>query len=328
MAAERTSARFPSVPRGAGHYESFYLKACHPSEAVGLWIRYTVHKRPGAAPTGSLWFTLFGPDGPRAVKQTFADVQVPPGGYIGMGDAAFTPDSVRGSAEGEGRTARWELSLAGDAEPFFHLPRDWMYRAPLPRTKLLSPHPDARFSGVAEIDGHSVELDGWKGMVGHNWGAQHAERWIWMHGAGFTGHEDAWFDAAIGRIKIGPVTTPWIANAVLSLGGERHRLGGPAKVRTTEVRETPEGCEFVLTGDGITVQGTVGAERGRFAGWVYADPDGSEHHTVNCSISDMQLAVSRPGRPALSLAVDAGAAYELGMREHDHGMTIQPFSDG
>ncbi len=56
-----TAARFPAVPAKAGHYESFYLKLCHPSKPLGAWIRYTVHKRPGAAPTGSLWFTLFEP---------------------------------------------------------------------------------------------------------------------------------------------------------------------------------------------------------------------------------------------------------------------------
>ncbi|MEJ7789991.1 MAG: hypothetical protein WKF29_08930 [Thermoleophilaceae bacterium] len=313
---------------GAGHYESLYLKACHPSEPIGLWVRYTVHKRPDAAPTGSLWFTLFGADGPRAVKQTFDRVHVPADAYIAMGESVFSPVGVRGSAEGEGRRASWELSLEGSAEPFRHLPSELMYRAPLPRTKLLSPHPDLRFSGRAEIDGHGVELEGWRGMVGHNWGAQHAERWIWMHGAGFAENESAWFDAALGRIKVGPLTTPWIANAVLSFDGERHRLGGPVKVRSTEVREVPERCEFVLTGDGITVQGTAGSERERFVGWVYADPDGSEHHAVNCSIADMELAVSRPGRPPLSLRVEGGAAYELGMREHDHGVTIQPFADG
>jgi hypothetical protein len=28
------------------------------------------------------------------------------------------------------------------------------------------------------------------------------------------------------------------------------------------------------------------------------------------------------------LVVPGGAAYELGMREHDHGIPIQPFPDG
>ena len=93
-----------------------------------------------------------------------------------------------------------------------------MYRAPVPKTKLLSPYPDARFDGVVRAGEREVELDGWRGMVGHNWGTQHAERWIWLHGAGFEGADDVWLDAAIGRIKLGLVTTPWIANGTLYAG--------------------------------------------------------------------------------------------------------------
>ena len=64
-------------------------------------------------------------------------------------------------------------------------------------------------------------------------------------------------------------------------------------------------------------------------GWVYADPDGSEHHAVNCSVADLQRGRVAPRpRAALSLSLDGGAAYELGMRERDHGMAIQPFPDG
>ena len=328
MAAHlRTSARFPDVGPKGGHYESFYLKACHPLEPVGLWIRYTVHKRPGEAATGSLWFTLFD-DGPRAVKQTLPDPGAGAGEYIHIGAASFTPAAVQGAAEGQGRSASWDLTFETGGEPLHHLPRGWMYRAPVPRTKLLSPHPDTRFSGRAEIDGHSVELDGWRGMVGHNWGTQHAERWIWMHAAGLGEDGAGWLDAALGRIKLGSLTTPWIANGVLSVEGERHRLGGPARARRTEVREAPDRCEFVLPGSDLTVQGKVGAAREQFVGWVYADPNGSEHHAVNCSVADMELVVSRPGRPRLDLSVGGGAAYELGMREHDHGMAIQPFPDG
>jgi hypothetical protein len=222
----------------------------------------------------------------------------------------------------------WDLTFEPGGEPLHHLPRRWMYRTPVPRTKLLSPHPDTRFTGRVEIDGRAVELDGWRGMVGHNWGSQHAERWIWMHAAGLGEDGGGWLDAALGRIKLGSFTTPWIANGVLSIDGERHRLGGPARARTTEVRESPERCEFVLPGSGLTVQGQVEAPREQFVGWVYADPDGSEHHAINCSVADMRLVVSRPGRPAIELRTGGGATYELGMREHDHGVAIQPFPDG
>jgi hypothetical protein len=61
---------------------------------------------------------------------------------------------------------------------------------------------------------------------------------------------------------------------------------------------------------------------------VYADPDGSEHHSLNCSIADMRLSVSRGEGAASELVVAAGAAYELGVRERDHGIEVQPFPDG
>ena len=41
-----------------------------------------------------------------------------------------------------------------------------MYSAPLPRTKLLSPAPDARFAGALSVDGREIPVDGWRGMVG------------------------------------------------------------------------------------------------------------------------------------------------------------------
>jgi hypothetical protein len=337
--ALRSKARFPELPLAAGHYESFYLKAGHPTDPLSVWIRYTVHKRPGRAPLGSLWLVLFDgrEDGPWAVKLTTPDVGAGPDRYVQVGTARFEPGRVFGSAVAEvaaggdapeRRAASWDLGFDCAEQPFHHLPRDFMYRAPLPRTKLLSPYPDARFSGRVTVGERTVDVAGWRGMVGHNWGVQHAERWIWLQGAGFEGHDDAWLDAALGRIEIGRWTTPWVANGVLSLDGVRHRLGGLGATRRTEVAERPDGATFTLPGKRITVQGQVGADRDDFVGWIYADPDGSEHNTVNCSISNLVLTVSRPARPPLTLQLAAGAVYELGMREADHGIAVQPFPDG
>ena len=65
-----------------------------------------------------------------------------------------------------------------------------------------------------------------------------------------------------------------------------------------------------------------------FVGWVYADPKGPEHNTVNCSVADLELTVERPACPARELTLPGGAAYEFGMRETDHGIPIQPYPDG
>jgi hypothetical protein len=236
-----------------------------------------------------------------------------------VGDASMRPGAASGAIDG----AEWDLRFASSEPALFHLPRAWMYRAGLPRTKLLSPVPAARFDGSVRVDGRTIAVDGWRGVIGHNWGAQHAERWIWLHGVT---EEGDWLDAALGKVKLGRLTTPWVASGALSVGGERLALGGPG--RKVEVNETPERCDFAIAGKGVRVRGEVTAARKDVVGWVYADPDGPEHNTVNCSIADLRLEVERGGGAPRELNVLGAAAYELGMRERDHGIPIQPYPDG
>jgi hypothetical protein len=126
---------------------------------------------------------------------------------------------------------------------------------------------------------------------------------------------------------MGRFTTPWIANGVVSIDGRRHRVGGIGRARATRVVETPEGCDFTLPGPGLTLRGRVSAPREHLVGWKYADPDGSEHDTVNCSMADLDVEVELEGSPSTRLRAPGSATYELGMREHDHGVPIQPFAD-
>jgi hypothetical protein len=328
----RTKARFSGLPPKAGHYESFYIKASRPDGALGVWIRHTIHKRPHAEPTASLWFTLFDAesDGPRAAKATFpaSELTAGDGAYVRIDGAVLEPGHGRGEIRVEGLDAAWDLGFDDDAEPLHHLPYGWMYRAPLPRTKFLSPYPNATYSGRVEVAGREIAVEGWPGMLGHNWGAEHAERWTWVQGARFGGRDDSYFDIAAGKIRLGPWTTPWVANGVLVLDGEELRLGGLDRVRSTEIRDRPTSCEFTLPGKDVTVRGRVSSEPKRFVAWVYADPDGGEHNTLNCSIADLELTVEREDREPQRLETRGGAAYEIGMRETDHGIPVQPYPDG
>jgi hypothetical protein len=328
----RTEARFGGVGLKAGHYESFYIKATRPEGGLGVWIRHTIHKRPRAAPTASLWFTLFDAEAPApvAAKATYPETELSSGAetYIRVDGAVVEPGRARGEIAVEGLEARWDLTFEDEAEPLRHLPYGWMYRAPLPRTKFLSPYPNATYSGRVEVGGRGIAVEGWPGMIGHNWGAEHAERWAWIEGARFGGDADSYFDLAAGRLKLGGWTTPWVANGVLALEGERIRLGGLDKVRATEIEDTPTGCAFALPGKDVTVRGRVSAEPGRFVAWVYSDPDGGEHNTLNCSISDLELTVEREGSEPQRLRASGTAAYEIGMRETDHGVPLQPWADG
>jgi hypothetical protein len=336
-------AVFPGADVGRGMYESFYLRAVAPDEPVGVWLRYTVHKRPGGVPRGSVWCTVFDATaGPLMHKHTTEDLSAPADGWIAIGpDSRLAP----GVAEGSCGEASWSLRFRSDERELRHLPHAWMYRAPLPRTKLTSPAPSASFDGTIEISGspsRTLDVRGWRGMVGHNWGSEHAERWIWLHGIGFEEDPSAWLDVALGRVLVAGRMTPWMASGALSLDGARVRLGGLLK-RGLRVAETATRCTIVLPGEGgLSVEVNVEEPPDTAAGWRYADPGArahspkdwvpeggvGEHDVVNCSIASLTLSVHRRGEATRMLHTSHGGAYELGMRERDHGVPLAPFADG
>jgi hypothetical protein len=319
-----TDPVFPSVPDRRGHYESYYLRAVAPDRPAAVWIRYTVHKRPGAAPKGSVWCTVWDGDGPRAVKETLSDPRAPTvEGWIQIGASTLGPGRGAGRAVAEDHTASWELSYDGNAGAVQHLPLPWLYRAPLPRTKTVTLVSDARFSGQVALDSARTDLHDWRGMVGHNWGSEHAERWIWLHGVDFADASDAWLDCVLGRLRVGGRLTPWIANGVLSMEGERVRVGGLARARATSVRESSTGAEVSLPSTSGRLEVSVSSPGDQTVAWVYADPQGGEHHSLHCSVAAMEI---RLGSRLLSSV--HGGCYELGVRETDHGVPVQPFPDG
>jgi hypothetical protein len=337
---------FPGAPRASGMYESFYLRAVSPREPVGIWIRHTVHKRPGRAPTGSVWCTVFdaAAEGPFTHKTTSELLRAPAGSWIEVGAGATMGPQ---SAHGECGPARWSLRIAGIAPELRHLRPSLLYRAPVPRTKLTSPAPLARFDGVVEVPGRgALDVTAWPGMVGHNWGAEHAARWIWLHGCDFEGAPQAWLDVALGRVRVGSRLTPWLANGMLSVGGAAHRLGGIGAPRP-RVAERAGGAELELFGRrGLRVSAHAEVPPGSAAGWRYVDPgngddvdpddgegeaspDAGGHDVVNCSIARLSLELSHRGAGGRRLLhSDHGGAYELGMTERDHGVPLAPFADG
>jgi hypothetical protein len=320
---------FPQVRRSAGMYESFYLRAVSPLEPVGVWIRHTVHKPPGEQARGSIWCTVFdaSPGGPFMTKLTSERLERPRDGWIEVGEqASFGPKGAEGSCGG----ASWSLRITPLEPPLRHLRPELLYAAPLPRTKLTSPTPLASFDGIVELPGRApIELSGWHGMVGHNWGSEHAERWIWLHGCLFDEDPTAWLDVALGRILLAGRMTPWIANGTLGLAGERHRLGGLLG-RRPSVSESPSEATLELSGEhGISLKVSATVPSGTAAGWRYADPDGGEHDVVNCSIASLHTEVVRGGTATSRvLSSRHGGVFELGMRERDHGVALAPFSDG
>jgi hypothetical protein len=315
------TTRFPGFGAGGG-YESYYLRAVDPDRPRGVWLRHTIHQAPGATPVGSIWLTLIdGGGGPPVTRKVTLPAPEALDGGVRIGASAFAPGAVRGSAG----DASWDLAWAGSEPVLRHLPKDLMYSGPLPRTKLESPHPSASFRGEVTVAGETVRLEGWPGMVGHNWGTQHAERWIWLHGVGFRGLPGAWLDLSLGRVRVGRLTTPWIANGAIGLDGRRHRIGGT--LARPRVDEHPTALDLRIAGGPTRLRLTVHSRREQTVVWRYADPDGAEHHVANCSVAELEAVVNPAGGMPVTLHTEHGGTYELGMREVPQGLAIQPFGD-
>jgi hypothetical protein len=314
--ADPAAARWPAVRPGRGHYESYYLRAVDPARPRGVWIRYTVSAAPGGPPNGQLWFTFFDRDAPRPLAiRVDADAAVTGGdAWIRLGESTLGPAGAVGSASSAGRSVSWSLSSGSGEPPLEHLPRDWMYRTRFPRTKTLTLSPSLVFDGTLEVAGETIDVAGWPGMVGHNWGEEHAARWIWLHGLAFDDRgADIWLDVAVGRVALGPVMTPWVANGALSLDGERLVLGGLGR-RVTVVADDDH-CVLRLPGKGVMVTATAAAPADAFVEWDYPGPDGSQRRVVNCSVADLTVRVERPGAAPVELTAPHRAAYELGRED-------------
>jgi hypothetical protein len=296
------AARFPLVGDRDPFYESFYLTAYDPVAPRALWLRHTVWKSPDGTPVGSVWRTLFDLDGPHADKWSTPELAAGP--LIRVGDATLEPDRAT--------APDWEIAWTGDDPAFAHLPLPFLYGAPLPRTKSVSLRPRLTFSGEVRVDGRTVDLTGWTGMLGHNWGSEHAERWIWLRGAG----EDWLVDMVLGRLKVGPLSTPWIANGVLELDGRRRRLGGLG--RPVRVVDREDGCHARVSGTEIEVSAPVSS----LTGWTYSDPAGGHHDVLHSSVAGMAVRATGVVRECAH-----GATYEIGRREAPTSVEMLPFSD-
>jgi hypothetical protein len=316
--------RFPDVPLPKPHYESVYCTLTHPTEARALWIRTTVQKRPGASATGALWVTWFGDAGVRAAKLN--DLPVAPGGQgIECGPATQGPTGSQGELSLDGLGARWDLRFTPRTGPLEHLRPAALYRAPVPRTKATSPVPDLEVSGALIVDEEQVDLSGWTGMLGHNWGTQHAEQWIWLRVPGLGEDGLGWLDAVLGRVRVGPVLAPWTAFGAVEVDGTRHHLGGLLD-RRTSVAIHPDGAAIDLAGKAIEVSVRATLSPPTTVGWEYSDPAGHRHEVVNSSVATMSATISRGSRRVTYEPARRGV-LEIGGEARAVDVPLQPYPD-
>jgi len=304
---------------GASGYESWFVSARDPSSPRALWIRHTRHRPRQGRESAALWCTVVDRDlgaPPAVVKEVF--------GAFPAG-AAAGPERFRGQAAMGAQTARWDLAMTGGQPPLRPLRPPVLYRAPLPRTKLEATVPDGEVTGTLELDGREIAVSGWRGTVGHNWGSEHADSWVWLHAAGFGTAPEAWLELVLARIRVGPARSPWTAMGALGLGGARIFLGGLGRRPRVDAR--PGRLTADVPSPGGRLRLSVTTDDGDPVAVTYADPRGGTRTVRHAALAAVELTWHRPGQRELALSGDRGA-YEFGSRQGMPGIVSQPLPEG
>jgi hypothetical protein len=302
----------------AGGYESWFVSARDPASQRALWIRHT-RLRPGhGLESAALWCTVAGRDfgdRPVVVKQVFDEFPA----CTTAGAEHFS-----GSAVMRGQTASWDLHMTG-GQPLRPLRPAALYGAPLPRTKLEATVPDALVNGTVEAGAAVVSVSGWRGTVGHNWGSEHADTWVWLHADRFDTAPAGWLDLALARVRVGPVLSPWIAIGAIGLGGKRILLGGLG--RRPQVDARPGGLNATIPSAVARLQLAVSTDEADAVAVPYADPSGGIRSVRHAAIAAFRLSVHRRGADPVSLS-GASGAYEYGTSADLPGTALAELPEG
>lgn len=296
--------RFDPSARG-GHYESWFIRANHPTERRAFWIRYTIFQpkaQPGAA-LGELWAIVFREGEITAVKtqMPWSTCAVGEGLDLRFGDATLDGERAEGEASALGHTLKWSLGLRGGTAPLLLLPEN-LYDAPFPKAKALVPRPSTIFDGTLQVDGEELNVERWVGSQNHNWGSKHTDRYAWGQVAGFDDHPDTFLEVSTAKVVLGPVATPWMTPIVLRVGDREHRVN--ALVRTVRNRgryhEGRDGdrlrWDFSGQAKGVRIAGNMEAAASDFVGLPYGNPPGGEKICLNSKVARCHLEVSEGAR--------------------------------
>ncbi|HEV8325597.1 MAG TPA: hypothetical protein VG389_28570 [Myxococcota bacterium] len=316
---------------GGGHVESYFLKGNSPDLRHAFWIKFTLlapRGRPRAA-VAEVWAVVFDRETKAhvAVKETYPAeeaVLAREEMRLRFGPSELGTGFVRGEATTVDHTVAWDLQFTTRSGPLYPFPFRVMYEAPVPRSKLVSPWPDERFDGTLTVNGTTIPVQGWRGMQGHNWGSEHTWRYAWAHCNVWEGDpEDTFFEGFSGRVKLGPIVTPWLTLVCLRLRGRdiffrelRHFVN-----RSVEVGYYRWG--FRAVDDDWSLRGTFEAPRADIVGLYYVNPYGSTTHCLNSKTARAELVLERAdGVEEARLVTAGGAALELATTDADHGVRM------
>jgi len=322
--------RFGTRP---GHVESWFLRANDPASARAFWLRATVLVPLGAAPAvAEVWACTFDPSGGGSwgarARTPLAEASFR-GGPLRIEaagcrfEAGTDGGRTEGSVEGRRGSCRWDLAwrrapgLLG--EPACLLPSRRLLDTGFPRSKPLTPVPAASFSGEMEWSGRPVEVRGWAGMQGHNWGREHAWEYAWGQVVfpGEDGAPAAWVEGFTARVRVGGFRTPLLSAMVVRRGDREHRFDGLFDAWRQDASIGPDAWTLALRGRAGRARLEMRSRPDRTLCLAYGNPDGQIAYCRNSKLAEARLEVEpRDGAPFV-LGSASGGALELLSRTAD-----------
>lgn len=305
----------------AGHYESFFVRANHPTRPLAFWIRYTIFSpihHPEQA-VGELWAIAFDGETGRhvAVKRElpYAECAFGSSGLSArVGEARLEAGSLAGEAESGGHTIRWEMTYTGDTAPLLLLPLA-AYARPQPKAKSLVALPLAVFSGTLTVDGSPIEIVHWMGSQNHNWGERHTDHYAWGQVAGFSDAPETFLEVVTARRRLGPLWSPFVTLLVVRHKGEEIALNSLSPLHRARGSFKPFTWSFRGETEQARVAGEITAPVEAFVGLTYHNPPGGDKYCLNTKLATCALTIEqRAGsgwRKPERLVAPQRAAFEI-----------------
>lgn len=314
-----------SPARRRGHVESYFLKLNSPDGERALWLKATIFARPDAPPVAESWAISFRRDGRHVACKEVVPLDAarfdPTRLDVAVAGLRLSPGETSGAVSRGAERVAWQLGFTDAEPPLVPFPLPSMYTGAFPKSKLVTPYPDARFDGWYEVDGERVDVRGWRGMQGHNWGVCHTHLYAWAHCNQFDG-EDAVFEGLTGRVKMGPLVLPPLTIVCLRYRGTRYAWNRVRDLGTSRGRIGRRTWSFHAESDLGALEGELSSPDDLVVALLYENPTGAPTFCLNSKLSTARLTLTPRGRPPVTLTSRA-AALEIGTTDPRHGVKLR-----
>jgi hypothetical protein len=299
-AAQRHANEARYLPgQRAGHYESFFVRANHPTRPLAFWIRYTIFSpagRPDLA-EGELWAIAFDGETGRhaAVKRALpiAECAFARDHFaVRVGTAELQSGGLAGEAASAGHTIAWDLAYRGTADPLFLLPLA-SYADGGATARSLVGLPLAVFSGRLVVDGAPLEVADWVGSQNHNWGTRHTDHYAWGQVAGFDDQPQSFLEVVTARRRLGPLWSHFVTLLVLRHDGREIALNALSLPQRTHGAFAPFTWWFRGATGAVRIAGCISAPAAAFVALTYRNPPGGVKFCHNAKIATCELTLAR-----------------------------------